>query len=170
MQRLPASVAEFARAEMARLQVPGVAVGISMDGQHFAGGLGVTNVDHPLQVTPDTLFQIGSTSKTFTATVAMMLADAGRLEIDAPVRRHLPTFTTRSEQQSARVTIEHLLTHHTGWPGDYFKDFGRGDYTNRPARRFKEKPGAVNLWLGLWIRIRGRMWRWKLRRYRQLAT
>jgi CubicO group peptidase (beta-lactamase class C family) len=127
MQMLPHQIAEFTRAEMERLDVPGVAVGISHAGMHYGGGLGITNVDHPLEVTTQTLFQIGSTSKTFTATVAMMLIDAGALELDAPVRRYLPQFTTQSDDESARVTIQHLLTHHTGWPGDYFKDFGRGD-------------------------------------------
>jgi CubicO group peptidase (beta-lactamase class C family) len=124
---VPPAVAEFTRAEMARLNVPGVAVGYVIDGAQFADGFGVTNVAHPLQVSLDTQFQIGSTSKTFTASVAMMLVEAGQLALDAPVRTYLPRFSTSSEVESSRVTLRHLLTHHTGWPGDYFKDFGRGD-------------------------------------------
>jgi CubicO group peptidase (beta-lactamase class C family) len=124
---LPSRIAEFTRSEMARLDVPGVAVGVTHEGALYADGFGVTNVEHPLPVTATTQFQIGSTSKTFTATVAMMLADDGKLDIEAPVRIYLPDFTTSSDAESARVTIRHLLTHHSGWPGDYFKDFGRGD-------------------------------------------
>jgi CubicO group peptidase (beta-lactamase class C family) len=127
VQPLPPPIVEFTRTEMARLRVPGVAVGVTHDGVFYAEGFGVTNVDHPLRVTPDTQFQIGSTSKTFTATIAMMLAEDGKLDIEAPVRTYLPNFRTSSEAESARVTIRHLLTHHSGWPGDYFKDFGRGD-------------------------------------------
>ncbi len=127
VQPVASRVAEFTRAEMARLAVPGVAVGYVHDGTHFAEGFGVTNVAHPLLVTVDTQFQIGSTSKTFTACVAMMLVQEGRLALDAPVRTYLPQFATSSATESARVTVRHLLTHHTGWPGDYFKDFGRGD-------------------------------------------
>jgi len=127
VQPLPTRIAEFTRNEMVRLRVPGVAAGITHDGAFYAEGFGVTNIEHPLAVTPDTQFQIGSTSKTFTATVAMMLVEDGKLDIDAPVRRYLPNFRTSSEAESARVTIRNLLTHHTGWPGDYFKDFGRGD-------------------------------------------
>jgi CubicO group peptidase (beta-lactamase class C family) len=123
---LPPQVAEFTRREMQRLNVPGVAVGVTHDGNHYAEGFGITNVDHPLAVTTDTQFQIGSTSKTFTATVAMMLVEDGKLDVGAPVHRYLPNFRTSSEIESARVSIRHLLTHHTGWPGDYFKDFGRG--------------------------------------------
>lgn len=127
MESLPPKIVDFARAEMERSDVPGIAIGISHGGVHYGGGLGITNVDHPLEVTVDTQFQIGSTSKTFTATAAMMLTEAGALDIEAPVRRYLPEFTTQSDAESARVTVRHLLTHHTGWPGDYFKDFGRGD-------------------------------------------
>jgi len=127
MESLPDEIAKFTRAEMDRLNVPGVAVGVSLDGTHYGGGFGVTNVDHPLEVTTDTQFQIGSTSKTYTATVVMMLAEEGVLDLDAPVRTYLPQFTTRSPEASAAVTIRHLLTHRTGWPGDYFKDFGRGE-------------------------------------------
>jgi CubicO group peptidase (beta-lactamase class C family) len=127
VEPLPRRIAEFARSEMARLRVPGVAAGVTHDGVSYAEGFGVTNIEHPLAVTPDTQFQIGSTSKTFTATIAMMLAEDGELDIEGPVRRYLPDFRTSSEVESARVTIRHLLTHRTGWPGDYFKDFGRGD-------------------------------------------
>jgi CubicO group peptidase (beta-lactamase class C family) len=51
-----------------RYKVPGVAVGITCDGQDFVRGFGVTNINHPLPVDEDTIFQIGSTTKTFTAT------------------------------------------------------------------------------------------------------
>src|SRR5258706_13472614 len=105
IEPLPPRIAEFTRSEMARLDVPGVAVGVTHDGVHYAEGFGVTNVDHPLAVTPDTQFQIGSTSKTFTATVAMMLVEDGKLDIRAPVRRYLPKFRTSAEAESASVTI-----------------------------------------------------------------
>lgn len=124
---LPEPLSRFTHAEMARLRVPGVAVAVTHAGRVYADGFGVTSVEHPLPVTADTLFQIGSTSKTFTATLAVMLIDAGQLVLDAPIRTWLPDFHTASERASAVVTLRHLLTHHTGWPGDYFKDFGRGD-------------------------------------------
>ena len=74
---LPPAIAEFIRIEMRRLAVPGVAAGVIHDGEWYTGGFGVTNVDHPLPVEPSTLFQIGSTSKTFTATALMSLVEAG---------------------------------------------------------------------------------------------
>jgi CubicO group peptidase (beta-lactamase class C family) len=55
--------------------VPGVAVGVLRDGEEFTAGFGITNFDHPLPIDADTLFQIGSTTKTFTATLAMRLVE-----------------------------------------------------------------------------------------------
>ena len=59
--------------EMKRLHVPGVAIGIWHKGKEYTAGFGITNAEHPLPVTADTLFQTGSISKTFTGTLMMML-------------------------------------------------------------------------------------------------
>jgi CubicO group peptidase (beta-lactamase class C family) len=113
---------------MVRLQVPGVAVGILHNGEEHLAGFGVTNIHHPLPVDGDTLFQIGSTTKTVTATVVMRLVEAGRLDLDVPVRTYLPGLRLSSEEVASRVTMRHLLTHTAGWTGDYFDDgFHMGD-------------------------------------------
>lgn len=124
---LPPHIAAFAEAELARLHVPGLAVGVLHEGRVYAGGFGVTSVENPLPVTPETLFQIGSTSKTFTATAVMQLLEEGLIDLDAPVRKYLPDFRLQSEPDAAAVTVRHLVTHHAGWVGDYFRDTGRGD-------------------------------------------
>ena len=112
---------------MERLHVPGVAVGIIVDGEEHLAGFGITNVNDPSPVREDTLFQIGSTSKTVTGTAIMRLVEAGKLELDAPVRRYLPDLRLSDEAAAAGVTVRHLLTHTAGWVGDYFADTGRGD-------------------------------------------
>ncbi|HRJ44403.1 MAG TPA: serine hydrolase domain-containing protein, partial [Caldilineaceae bacterium] len=117
----------FIAAEMERWHVPGVAVGILHNGQEYSAGFGVTNVVHPLAVDSDTLFQIGSTTKTITATVAMRLVEAGQLELDAPIRRYLPDLRLSDESVAKRVTLRHCFTHTGGWLGDYFDDTGDGD-------------------------------------------
>jgi len=124
---LPPHIAAFAEAELARLQVPGLAVGVLHEGRVYAGGFGVTSIENPLPVTAETLFQIGSTSKTFTATALMQLVEDGAVDLDAPVRKYLPEFRLQSEPDAAAVTVRHLVTHHAGWVGDYFRDTGRGD-------------------------------------------
>ncbi len=114
-------------ADMSRCQVPGVAVGVWSDGHEYTAGFGVTSVDNPLPVTPETLFQIGSISKTFTATALMHLVEEGKVDIEAPVRSYLPGFKVQSENDAASVRVRHLVTHTAGWVGDYFRDTGRGD-------------------------------------------
>jgi CubicO group peptidase (beta-lactamase class C family) len=110
-----------------RHKVPGVAVGITCDGQDFVRGFGVTNINHPLPVDEDTLFQIGSTTKTFTATAAMRLVEQGKLSLDEPIRSYLPSFKMRDPTVTEGVTMRHLLTHTAGWQGDFFPDTGNGD-------------------------------------------
>jgi CubicO group peptidase (beta-lactamase class C family) len=74
---------------MAELKIPGVAIGVIAGDREHATGFGVTNIDHPLPVDTDTLFQIGSTTKTFIGTppaVACLLSHTswGR---ETPLRR-----------------------------------------------------------------------------------
>jgi CubicO group peptidase (beta-lactamase class C family) len=120
-------VVEVARNSMDELSVPGVALGVLFEGNEEVAGLGVTSVDNPLEVTPDTLFQIGSIGKTFVATAIMRLVEQGKLELDEPARSYLPDFRLEDEDTASRVTVRQLLTHTGGWVGDYFADFGAGD-------------------------------------------
>ena len=112
---------------MERYHVPGIAVGIWGDGREELGGWGVTNVDHPLPVDADTLFQIASVTKTITATAIMRLVEQGRIDLDATVRTYIPSFTLKDTDAAARATVRHLVTHTGGWLGDCFADFGNGD-------------------------------------------
>jgi CubicO group peptidase (beta-lactamase class C family) len=118
---------DYVTAQMKKRGVPGVAVGIFHNGEVQTAGFGVTNVDHPLPVTDETLFQIGSISKTFAATLAMRLVEEGKLDLDATVRTYLPDFRVADEETSQKVTLRHLLTHMAGWEGDFFHDTGPGD-------------------------------------------
>jgi len=97
-----------------RLQVPGVAVGILADGDEDYVFLGVTSVENPLDVDAATLFQIGSTTKTYTATAMMILADRGLVDLDAPVRTYVPELRLRDESAARTVTVLQLLNHNRG--------------------------------------------------------
>ena len=85
---------ERIEAAMKRYHVPGVAVGVYWQGREHVRGFGVTNIDHPLPVDADTLFRIGSTTKTFTATAMMRLVEQGKVDLAAPTVRYLPDFKT----------------------------------------------------------------------------
>ncbi|MHA7271695.1 serine hydrolase domain-containing protein [Arthrobacter sp. HLT1-20] len=88
---------------------------------------GVANMRTGQSVTTDTLFQIGSISKTWTATLIMQLVAEGKLELDAPIRDVLPDFRLADESAAATITMRHILTHTSGIDGDLFTDTGRGD-------------------------------------------
>ena len=107
--------------------IPGVAVGVLHRGGTAAAGFGVTNVDHPLPVTDETLYQIGSITKTFTGTAVMRLVERGEIELEARIRSYLPDFKVADETAASGATVRHLLTHTGGWVGDYFDDTGPGD-------------------------------------------
>jgi len=119
----------FEAVEAAREEhgVPGVAVGVLDEGVERHEGYGVTSIDNPLEVTPDTRFQVGSITKTFTGTAICELAARGELDLDRPVREYVPGLALADPDATERVTLRHLLSHTGGWFGDYFDDTGWGD-------------------------------------------
>jgi CubicO group peptidase (beta-lactamase class C family) len=112
-----------------RHAVPGSALGILRrgDDEPVTTASGVLNRETGVEATPDSLFQIGSMTKLWTATLAMQLADEGRLRLDAPVAEVLPELALADPGATRRVTMRHLLTHTSGIDGDVFTDTGRGD-------------------------------------------
>ena len=120
-------VFEAVRARQEEMRVPGVAVGLLQDGEERHEAFGITSVDNPLEVTPDTRFQIGSIGKTVTGTAVMYLVAEGAIDLDRPVREYLPELVLADPAATEGVTMRHLLTHTGGWAGDYFDDTGWGD-------------------------------------------
>jgi CubicO group peptidase (beta-lactamase class C family) len=110
-----------------RLAVPGVAVGVYHAGEEHYAFHGVTSVENPLPVDENTLFQFGSTGKTFTATAIMRLVDRGEIELEAPVRRYVPELKLKDERTAESVTVLQLLNHTAGWSGDAMDNMGDGD-------------------------------------------
>lgn len=111
------ALVKLTEARMKEHGVPGVALGIIVDGRESIRTLGVTNVEDPLPVTPHTVFPIASISKTFAATAMMRLVEQGKVDLRSPVRTYIPEFRVRDEAASRDVTPWHLLTHLGGWEG-----------------------------------------------------
>ena len=107
--------------------LPGVAAAVLLDGEEHYAFHGVTCVENPLPVDENTLFQFGSTGKTYTATAIMRLVEQGKVSLDEPVRTYLPEFKLRDEDVAAKVTVLQLLNHTAGWEGDMMDDTGDGD-------------------------------------------
>jgi CubicO group peptidase (beta-lactamase class C family) len=109
-------------------KVPGAAVAILHDGKVDAHGYGVTSLETRQPVTAKTLFQIGSISKVYTATLIMRLAAKRLLHLDAPIALFLPELTLAGDSAPQTITLRHLLTHTSGVEGDRFEDlYGIGD-------------------------------------------
>ncbi len=108
--------------------VPGASVAV-LKGRRVvaATAAGVTNIDTRVPVTTDAVFQIGSITKVFTATLIMQLVDDGLLSLDIPVIEYLPEFRVADRATRRTVTARHLLSHTSGIDGDFFPDSGRGD-------------------------------------------
>ena len=111
------AILSLAESKMREYRVPGVALGVIDRGAVTLRGLGITNVDDPLPITDHTVFPIASISKTFAATAAMRLAEQGKLDLNAPVRKYIPDFRVQDEAVSRDATIWNLLTHTGGWEG-----------------------------------------------------
>ncbi|HEY1821169.1 MAG TPA: serine hydrolase [Trebonia sp.] len=122
-----------------RHRVPGASLGIlrlspnhgdgngAISSEVVEAAHGYANFPAGIEATTDTLFQIGSMSKVWTATLAMQLVDEGLLDLDAPVAEVLPELRLADPEVAKTVTMRHLLNHTSGIDGDVFTDTGRGD-------------------------------------------
>ncbi|WP_344482234.1 serine hydrolase domain-containing protein [Nonomuraea monospora] len=118
-QRLAELIAEY--------EVPGAALAYLHEGELHEFAAGTLNTATGVESTTDSLFQIGSVTKVWTATLLMRQIERGRLTLDTPVAEVLPGFQVADPEVSKTVTIRHLLTHTSGIDGDLFIDTGRGD-------------------------------------------
>lgn len=118
---------EVLRKSMERHHVPGVAAGLITPAFEACAGFGVGSLETRLPVDESTIFQCGSISKLYTTTAALRLVEQGKLALDRPVRDYLPDLWLEDEEVACAVTLRHLLTHTSGWYGDYIDDHGRGE-------------------------------------------
>src|SRR6185503_4389581 len=94
-----------------RTDSPGCALGVFRDGRiAYARGYGMANLELSVGITPRSVFDIGSTSKQFTAMSVLLLAQQGKLSLDDDIRRFLPEMPDYGK----RITIRHVLTHTSG--------------------------------------------------------
>jgi len=128
--------------ERERFNVPGLAVAVVHDGKVLlARGFGQRDVDAGLPVTEQTLFPIGSSTKSFTASVLASLVDEGRLDWDAPVREYLPGFRMFDPVATEHLSTRDMLSHRSGLPRHDFAWIENNDITRAEiARRLRYLP------------------------------
>ena len=110
-----------------RYDVPGASLAVLADGEVVTAAVGSLNRETGVEATTDSLFQIGSITKLFTTAAVMRFVEREELDLDEPVVKTLPEFTTEDPDAAQAVTLRHLLTHTSGIDGDHFLDTGRGD-------------------------------------------
>lgn len=127
------AVDRYVQAEMQAVGIPGLALAIIHgDKIVYQKGFGIADPSGR-SVTPQTPFNIGSVSKTFTALAVMQLAEAGELELDAPVQRYLPWFRVADADASAKITVLDLLNHTSGLSNAAGNDYPRKDDSSDSA-------------------------------------
>ena len=109
------AVDDYVQSEMKKQNIPGLSLAVVKNGKVIkAQGYGWANVDQKTPVTPRTVFQLQSITKTFTATAIMMLVEEGKVGLDDKIEKYLGTLPAAW----SNVTVRHLLTHTSG-----IKDF-----------------------------------------------
>ncbi|AVT40142.1 serine hydrolase [Plantactinospora sp. BB1] len=110
-----ARVESYLRQHMAEVRAPGLAYAVvRADRVVGQGAWGVDGDGNP--ITPRTPFVLGSVTKSFTALAVMQLVEAGRVELDAPVRRYVRWLRLADESIAARITVRQLLVQNSGLP------------------------------------------------------
>ena len=103
---------------MKEWRVPGAAVLVIKDGKTvLLKGFGSKDADGKKPVTADTVFQIGSCSKAFTALALCMLQNSGKLDLDSPVVKYLPDFKAATPELTKEMTVRDVLAQRTGLAG-----------------------------------------------------
>jgi D-alanyl-D-alanine carboxypeptidase len=104
-------VDDYIVAQMQRLHIPGASLAIVRDSRIIkAEGYGLANLELKAPATKDTVYEIGSNTKQFTAAAIMMLVEEGKVQLDDPITKYFPD----APQAWRRITIRHLLTHTSG--------------------------------------------------------
>lgn len=119
--RVEAAISSF----MSRQNIPAISVAIVQDNQiRFVGGYGISDLENFVPTKPATVYRIASVSKPITAVAAMQLVEKGRLDLDAPVQKYVPSFPVKQFP----ITTRQLLAHLSGVR--YYKP-GEGERTVR---------------------------------------
>jgi len=148
---------------IARHGIPGAAAAIWHAGHFYETSAGIANQHTGVPTTPDTIFQVGSITKSFTATLAMQQVERGKLGLDLPVTTYLPQLQLADKQTAAIITLRQLLTHTSGIDGDLLTDTGRDvDALERlvavlDTTKQLHAPGALFSYCNLGYNILGRV-------------
>lgn len=100
---------EIIAGTMAKQNIPGLSIAVAVDGKIiWSEGFGFADVENQLRVSTLTRFRIASVSKLFTAAAMARLLEQGKLDLDVPVQRYVPSFPRQEQEITARQLVGHL--------------------------------------------------------------
>lgn len=104
-------IEKYIASEMSRHQIPGISVSAAVAGELvWSNGFGLADVENHVPAKALTVYRTASIAKVMTAVAVMQLADAGKIDLDSPVQRYVPSFPVKPWP----ITIRHLLSHQSG--------------------------------------------------------
>jgi len=107
------AIDHYLQDQMRRQKIPGISLAVAKDGKPlYVKSYGVATLEHDVKTRPDTVYQIGSIGKQFTAVAVMMLANEHKLDLDDPLAKYLPEVPANW----GKVTLRSMLNHQSGIP------------------------------------------------------
>ncbi|MFB3826872.1 MAG: serine hydrolase domain-containing protein [Bryobacteraceae bacterium] len=136
-----AAIESFVSAEMAREGIPGGSLAVAVNGRlQYSNGFGFSDVENQVPAKAATVYRLASISKPVTATAVMQLAERGKIDLDADVRKYVPAFP----RKQWTVTVRQLLSHLGGIR--HYRDVAEANHAlhfenlTEALRLFKDDP------------------------------
>lgn len=110
-------IEQLVRQEMAAQKIPGLSVAVVTDNQlRFSEGFGLADIENQVTAKAQTVYRLASISKPISAVAVMQLVEQGKLDLDAPIRKYVPTFPEKQWSVTARLLLGHLggVRHYRG--------------------------------------------------------
>src|SRR5271165_626249 len=138
--------------------IPGLALAVAVDGKLvYSEGFGYADLEERVPVWPTTKFRIGSISKPLTATALMQLVEAGKVDLDAPIQKYVPSFPDKGAVITVRMVAGHLggirhykddefqIQKHYGSVMEGLKIFANDPLVSPPCTKFNYSSYGYNL-------------------------
>lgn len=116
---------QYINEQMAQKNIVGMSVAIVQDNEIlYLKGFGSASLKKQTSVTPQTIFDLASCSKSFTALATLLLWNDGKIDLDAPLKNYIPEFRLENSKSSDEITVRQLLNQTSGIPGTIYEPVG----------------------------------------------
>lgn len=136
----PEQIDYFAEETLQKWEIPGISLVVIQPGEKaYIKGYGFRERNSHKHVDAQTLFQINSLTKAFTALTVNMLVKEGKINWDAPINLYFPTFDPIDPQAKEQLSLRDLLCHRSGFPGNLYEGWRLFVKTDRPVNEYIQR-------------------------------